>query len=87
LKRLENRLNELTDTQADLERQINEFNSEYMRRLGSLIEATRKNALNYLVMTPPNSKKPNRIMTTLNRVRSYALTVDFCVGSNVAWLV
>jgi cell division protein FtsB len=28
LKVLENRLNELTDTQADLERQINEFNSD-----------------------------------------------------------
>jgi hypothetical protein len=28
LKLLENRLNELTDTQADLERQINEFNSD-----------------------------------------------------------
>lgn len=38
LKVLENRLNELTDTQAELERQINEFNSEYMQRLGSLIE-------------------------------------------------
>jgi hypothetical protein len=42
LKLLENRLNELTDTQADLERQINEFNSEYMQRLGSLIEAILK---------------------------------------------
>jgi len=42
LKLLENRLNELTDTQADLERQINEFNSDYMRRLGSLIEAILK---------------------------------------------
>ena len=42
LKVLENRLNELTDTQADLERQINEFNSEYMQRLGSLIEAILK---------------------------------------------
>jgi DnaJ-domain-containing protein 1 len=38
LKVLENRLNELTDTQAELERQINEFNSEYMQRLGGLIE-------------------------------------------------
>lgn len=38
LKLLENRLNELTDTQADLEREINEFNSEYFRRLGGLIE-------------------------------------------------
>ena len=38
LKVLENRLNELTDTQADLEREINEFNGEYFRRLGSLIE-------------------------------------------------
>ncbi|MCX7068713.1 MAG: hypothetical protein NTW85_13625 [Methylococcales bacterium] len=70
LKLLENRLNDKTDTQADLERQINEFNSEYMQRLGSLIEATRKNALNCLVMTPPNSKKPNRIMRTLNPVTS-----------------
>ncbi|MEI6270425.1 MAG: hypothetical protein WCP01_16235 [Methylococcaceae bacterium] len=42
LKLLENRLNELTDTQADLERQINEFNSEYMQRLDSLIEAILK---------------------------------------------
>jgi transposase len=42
LKLLENRLNELTDTQADLERQINKFNSDYMRRLGSLIEAILK---------------------------------------------
>jgi hypothetical protein len=42
LKLLENRLNELTDIQADLERQINEFNSDYMRRLGSLIEAILK---------------------------------------------
>jgi cell division protein FtsB len=38
LKLLENRLNELTDTQADLEREINEFNGEYFRRLGGLIE-------------------------------------------------
>ena len=38
LKLLENRLNELTDTQAELEREINEFNGEYFRRLGSLIE-------------------------------------------------
>ena len=38
LKVLENRLNELTDTQADLEREINEFNGEYFRRLGGLIE-------------------------------------------------
>ena len=38
LKLLENRLIELTDTQADLEREINEFNGEYFRRLGSLIE-------------------------------------------------
>lgn len=38
LKVLENSLNELTDTQAELERQINAFNSEYMRRLGGLIE-------------------------------------------------
>ncbi len=38
LKLLENRLIELTDTQADLEREINEFNGEYFRRLGGLIE-------------------------------------------------
>jgi len=38
LKVLENRLNELSDCQAELERQINEFNSEYMQRLGGLIE-------------------------------------------------
>jgi len=38
LKVLENRLNELSDCQAELERQINEFNSEYMLRLGGLIE-------------------------------------------------
>ena len=38
LKVLENRLIELTDTQADLEREINEFNGEYFRRLGGLIE-------------------------------------------------
>jgi DnaJ-domain-containing protein 1 len=38
LKVLENRLNELSDSQAELEQQINEFNSEYMQRLGSLIE-------------------------------------------------
>lgn len=39
LKVLENRLNELTDKKADYERQINGFNSEYMVRLGELIEA------------------------------------------------
>jgi hypothetical protein len=38
LKLLENRLNELTYTHTDLEREINEFNGEYFRRLGGLIE-------------------------------------------------
>lgn len=38
LKALEDRLNELNDKKADYERQINSFNSEYMVRLGGLIE-------------------------------------------------
>jgi tetrahydromethanopterin S-methyltransferase subunit G len=42
LKLLENSLNDKTDELADLERQINEFNSAYMQRLGSLIEAILK---------------------------------------------
>jgi len=42
LKVLENSLNDKTDELADLERQINAFNSEYMERLGGLIEAILK---------------------------------------------
>lgn len=42
LKALENRLNELTDEKVDYEGQINGFNSEYMVRLGNLIEAILK---------------------------------------------
>lgn len=42
LKALEKLLNELTDEKADYERQINGFNSDYMVRLGGLIEAILK---------------------------------------------
>ena len=38
LKALENRANELSDEKVECERVINNFNSEYMLRLGSLIE-------------------------------------------------
>jgi DnaJ-domain-containing protein 1 len=38
LKVLENRANELSDEKIEYERQINNFNSEYMQRLGELIE-------------------------------------------------
>ena len=42
LKVLEQRANELSDMQAEIEREINEFNSECLRRLGALIEGTLK---------------------------------------------
>lgn len=38
LKILNNRLIELTEIEAEIDRKINEFNTEYMRRLGDLID-------------------------------------------------
>lgn len=38
LQTLNNRLIELTEVEAEIDRKINEFNTEYMRRLGDLID-------------------------------------------------
>ena len=38
LKLLENKLNELTDTKAELDRVLNEFNNQYFHFLGAVIE-------------------------------------------------